>query len=139
MSIATALKASYHHHSDATYMPSSKRNKSKKSTPVTPADTLPPQASVADDELVDDLFAALDSRDQPSQQAEPPENKPEEGVESGSKKRSSKVRHLARQVGMAWSATQDSVHSKVRVGTKGSFASSELYSFRSRPRCTAGS
>lgn len=85
-------------------MPSSKRNKSKKSTSATPTDTL----TLPDDELMNDLFLQLDSRDKQSQQesgsvTEPrdtntPGNKVEEKIESGPRKQNSKVRHLARQV-----------------------------------------
>lgn len=86
-------------------MPSSKRNKSKKSTSATPTDTLPPQLSLPDDELMEDLFAALDSRDKQTQQESITESQGtlvnkviEERIEAPSRKQNSKVRHLARQV-----------------------------------------
>jgi len=92
-------------------MPSSKRNKSKKSTLATPTDTLPPQSSLPDDELMDDLFAALDSRDKQPQQAESQDtfvNKViEERIESTSRKQNSKVRHLARQARKAAALAQN--------------------------------
>lgn len=59
---------------------------------------------------MDDLFAELDSRDKQEFVTGPqdtPVNKVEERVESGFKKQSSKVRHLARQVGTTWNAVQD--------------------------------
>ncbi|KAG9318443.1 hypothetical protein JVU11DRAFT_534 [Chiua virens] len=103
-------------------MPSSKRNKSKKSTSATPSDSVPPQLSLPDDELIDDLFAELDFRDK---QQEPQQeslavtetrdasiNKIEEKVESALKKQSSKVRHLARQVSPKRFLTHDRVHFK---------------------------
>jgi OTU domain-containing protein 6 len=92
-------------------MPSSKRNKSKKSTSATPTDTLPPQSSLPDDELMDDLFAQLDSRDKQSPQ-DTPVNKVEERIDSDSdsRKQNSKVRHLARQVSETCNAIQDRVH-----------------------------
>ncbi|KAF8559537.1 cysteine proteinase [Imleria badia] len=79
-------------------MPSSKRNKSKKSTSATPTatDTLPPP----DDELMVDLFLELDSRDKQSQQesvTEPQDTPVNKVEESSSWKQNSKVRHLARQ------------------------------------------
>ena len=61
---------------------------------------------------MDDLFAELGSRDRHSHQESvaesqgTPVDKAEERAESGSKKQNSKVRHLARQVGAGWNATQ---------------------------------
>lgn len=82
---------------------------------------------------MDDLFAELDSRDKQSQQE--PESvtellvPAEERAGPDSKKQSSKVRHLARQVGATRNVTQDCVHSKAGVGTKGGVASSERSTF----------
>jgi hypothetical protein len=73
-------------------MAGSKKNKSKKSTPPQPVVDVP--ASV-DEELMDDLFAQLDSRDQTQQRImEPPPEPPISKV-----KTDSKSRFKARQVG----------------------------------------
>ncbi|KAF9246557.1 hypothetical protein BU15DRAFT_40326 [Melanogaster broomeanus] len=96
-------------------MPGSKRNKSKKVPPAT--HTPLPSFAPDDEELMDDLFAELDSRDQPVQQ-EPTTvlqdirtNTIEEGTESGPKKQDSKTRHLARQARKAAALAQNSAPS----------------------------
>ncbi|KAF9227968.1 OTU-domain-containing protein [Gyrodon lividus] len=88
-------------------MPGSKRTKSKKSA------SAPPPSTQGEEELMDDLFAELDSRDQRVQQESATvlqdihTNKLEEEIERGPKKLDSKARRLARQVRKAAALAQN--------------------------------
>jgi len=93
-------------------MPGSKRTKSKKSASAPPATSAPPHPSTEDDELMVDLLAELDSRDQRTQKESATvlqdmcTRSAQEETDCGIKK-DSKTRHLARQARKAAALAQN--------------------------------